>query len=85
MHTTTRRSGFTALSQEPTAQRSRTNEVYAQLKHDIGESAARRLCNDRLGEGGLHRGGTVDRVLLDALAAIWLAGFHQTGAHRRHL
>lgn len=131
MQTTTRPSSLI----EPPAHRSRADEVYDQLKHDVGEfklvpgdrfteneiserlgvsrtpvrqalfrlqqegyvevlfrsgwrvlpfdfeqfeqlydlrmvletTAAHRLCED-----GLHRGGPVDRTLLDTLAAIWL-------------
>ena len=37
MHTTTRRAGPAALSKEAPAHRSRADEVYAHLKHDIGE------------------------------------------------
>ena len=137
MLTTSRRP---ALIKEPPAHRSRADEVYAHLKHDIGEfslvpgdrfteteiserlgvsrtpvrqalfklqqegyvevlfrsgwrvltfdfdrfeqlydlrmvletTAARRLCNHGLGEGGLRRGGTVDSALLNGLIAIWL-------------
>jgi DNA-binding GntR family transcriptional regulator len=41
------------------------------LRMVLETTAVHRLCSD-LGEGGLRRGGTVDRALLDELVAIWL-------------
>jgi DNA-binding GntR family transcriptional regulator len=45
------------------------------LRMVLETTAAHRLCED-----GLHRGGTVDRALLDELAAIWLVPASQRSA-----
>ncbi len=51
MHSTIRRSGLSALSKEPPTHRSRADEVYAHLKHGIGEFSL--VPGDRFTETGI--------------------------------